>query len=103
MRFALASYGTRGDIEPPIVVGRELQRRGHSVSVAVPPDLVGFAESAGLTAVPYGSETQAWLDTFRNFFTSRLHGFWSVREKSEWARELWEISTQAWVQMNETL
>ncbi|WP_165796361.1 glycosyltransferase [Mycobacterium ahvazicum] len=103
MRFVLASYGTRGDIEPSIVVGCELQRRGHGVSIAVPPDLVGFAESAGLTAMPYGSETRAWLDMFRSFFTSRVNAFGSVREKSEWARQLWEISTQAWVQMNETL
>ncbi|MCA2322082.1 glycosyltransferase [Mycobacterium intracellulare] len=103
MRFVLASYGTRGDIEPSLVVGRELQRRGHDVCIAVPPDLVGFAESAGLTAVPYGAETQAWLDMFRNFFTSRFSTFRKIREKLRWARELWEISTQAWVQMNETL
>ncbi|SOX53841.1 glycosyltransferase [Mycobacterium ahvazicum] len=53
--------------------------------------------------MPYGSETRAWLDMFRSFFTSRVNAFGSVREKSEWARQLWEISTQAWVQMNETL
>ncbi|WP_197515403.1 glycosyltransferase, partial [Mycobacterium sp. E1747] len=49
MRFVLASYGTRGDVEPSVVVGSELQRRGHHVRIAVPPDLIGFAESAGLT------------------------------------------------------
>lgn len=103
MRVVLASYGTRGDIEPSVVVGCELRRRGHDVCIAVPPDLVGFAESAGLTAVPYGSETQAWLDMFRNLFTSRFFTLRAVREKSRWARELWEISTQAWVQMNQTL
>lgn len=103
MRFVLASYGTRGDIEPSIVVGRELQRRGHDVRIAVPPDLVDFAESAGLAAVPYGADTQAWLGMFRNFFTSRFSTFWGIPEKSRWARQLWQISTQAWVQMNETL
>lgn len=103
MRFALASYGTRGDIEPSVVLGRELQRRGHDVCIAVPPDLIGFAESAGLTAVPYGAQTQVWLDMFRNFFTSRFSTFCKIREKSRWARELWEISTHAWVQMNQTL
>ncbi|WP_197515385.1 glycosyltransferase, partial [Mycobacterium sp. E1747] len=103
MKFVLASYGTRGDVEPSVVVGSELQRRGHHVRIAVPPDLIGFAESAGLTAVPYGAETQAWLDMFRNFFTSRFGTFRRVRERSRWARELWEISTQAWVQMNQTL
>ena len=69
MKFVLASYGTRGDIEPSVAVGRELLRRGHDVRMAVPPDLVGFAESAGLAAVAYGPDTQALLDAYRNFWT----------------------------------
>jgi vancomycin aglycone glucosyltransferase len=36
MKFVLAAYGSRGDIEPCAVVGRELLRRGHDVYVAVP-------------------------------------------------------------------
>ena len=40
MKFVLASYGTRGDIEPSAALGRELQGRGHEVWMAVPPDLV---------------------------------------------------------------
>ncbi|OBH46334.1 hypothetical protein A5690_17005 [Mycobacterium intracellulare] len=62
MRFALASYGTRGDIEPSAAVGRELVRRGHDVRLAVPPELVGFVESTGLVAVPYGPKVQEFLD-----------------------------------------
>ena len=57
MRFALASYGTRGDIEPSTAVGRELLRRGHDVRLAVPPNLVGLVESAGLQAVPTGKSS----------------------------------------------
>jgi Glycosyltransferase family 28 N-terminal domain len=48
MKFVLSCYGTRGDIEPSVAVGRELLRRGHDVRIGVPPDLVGFAEAAGL-------------------------------------------------------
>ena len=59
MKFVLASYGTRGDVEPCAAVGRELLRRGHEVRMAVAPDLVGFVESAGLAAVAYGPDTQA--------------------------------------------
>lgn len=59
MKFVLASYGTRGDIEPCAAVGRELIRRGHDVCMAVPPDLIGFVEAAGLTAVPYGPGLRA--------------------------------------------
>ena len=59
MKFVLAAYGTRGDVEPSVVVGRELQRRGHDVRMAVPPDSVAFTETAGLTTFPYGLESQA--------------------------------------------
>ncbi|WP_197515574.1 glycosyltransferase, partial [Mycobacterium sp. E1747] len=68
MRFVLASYGTRGDVEPSVVVGSELQRRGHHVRIAVPPDLIGFAESAGLTAVAYGPDTRAYMAAQRRFW-----------------------------------
>ncbi|WP_096283333.1 glycosyltransferase [Mycobacterium ahvazicum] len=62
MKFALACYGTRGDIEPSAAVGRELLRRGHDVLMAVPPELVGFVESVGITAVPYGPEVREFYD-----------------------------------------
>lgn len=56
MRFVLATLGTRGDVEPCATIGRELQRRGHDVTMAVPPNYVGFVESAGLAAVPHGPD-----------------------------------------------
>ena len=63
MKFAVAGYGSRGDVEPCIAVGRELLRRGHEVrlAVTVPPDMLAFIESAGLTAVPYGPDWQAQM------------------------------------------
>ena len=56
MKFALATLGTRGDVEPCATVGRELQRRGHEVRMAVPPNFLGFVESAGLAAVAHGRD-----------------------------------------------
>jgi vancomycin aglycone glucosyltransferase len=63
MKFAVAGCGSRGDVEPCIAVGRELLRRGHDVrlAVTVPPEMVAFIESEGLTAVPYGRDWQAQL------------------------------------------
>jgi vancomycin aglycone glucosyltransferase len=63
MKFVVAGYGRRGDVEPCVAVGRELLRRGHDVrlAVTVPPDMLAFIESAGLTAVPYGPDWQAQM------------------------------------------
>jgi UDP:flavonoid glycosyltransferase YjiC (YdhE family) len=103
MKFVLACYGTRGDIEPSLVVGRELLRRGHDVRMAVPPDLVGFVEAAGLPAVAYGLDTQTWLDVYRNFWTSFFGRFWKVQELRRLWREMWDLSDQCWGDMNTTL
>jgi vancomycin aglycone glucosyltransferase len=63
MRFVVAGYGSRGDVEPCIAAALELLRRGHDVVLAVtaPPDMLAFVESAGLAAVPYGEDWQAQL------------------------------------------
>lgn len=103
MKMVLASYGTRGDIEPSVVVARELVRRGHDLVMAVPPDSIAFTEAAGLPAVPYGLESQAWLDLYRNFWTSFFSRFWRVRELRSMWREMWDLSDQCWAQMNTTL
>lgn len=103
MKFVLACYGTRGDIEPSVVVGRELLRRGHQVHMAVPPDLVDFVHEAGLAAVPYGLDTREWLDVYRTFWTSFFSSIWRFRHLRTLWREMWDISDQCWTQMNTTL
>ena len=103
MKFVLAFYGTRGDVEPGVAVGRELLRRGHNVRMAVPPDLVGFAESAGLLAVAYGPDTQAWLEATRNFWTRLFRNFWRIKEVAKLLRESREPGTRSWGEMSTTL
>jgi UDP:flavonoid glycosyltransferase YjiC (YdhE family) len=103
MRFVLASYGTRGDIEPLVAVGRELLRRGHEVRMAVPPDLIAFAEAAGPTAIAYGPDLQAVLDAHRNFWTHFFRNFWKVREMIRLRREVTEPFFQAWKDIVATL
>ncbi|ORV83857.1 glycosyl transferase family 1 [Mycobacterium interjectum] len=66
MKVVLACYGTRGDVEPCVALGRELVRRGHDTHIAVTPDLVGFAEAAGLAAVAFGPDFKSFDDTQRN-------------------------------------
>lgn len=103
MKFALASYGTRGDIEPCAAVGRELLRRGHDVRLAVPPDLIGFVEAAGLEAVDYGLETHGPLEAQRKLWTTLLRGFWRVRDLAESWRGVWQLAAQCRDEVNTTL
>ncbi|WP_122440463.1 glycosyltransferase [Mycobacterium attenuatum] len=62
MKVVVVGYGGRGDVEPGAAVGRELRRRRHDVLLAVPPNMVGFVESTGLTAVPYGPDSREQLN-----------------------------------------
>ena len=103
MKFVLASWGSRGDVEPSVAVGRELLRRGHDVRIAVPPDLIGFAESAGLAAVAYGPDTQAMMDAHRNFWAHFFGNFWRVQESRRLWREVWEPRTRCLGEMSTTL
>jgi vancomycin aglycone glucosyltransferase len=58
MKFVVAAYGSRGDVEPCAAAASGLLRRGHDVVMAVTPNLVGFIESAGLAAVAYGPDAR---------------------------------------------
>jgi Glycosyltransferase family 28 N-terminal domain len=58
MQIVVAAYGSRGDVEPCAAVALELLRRDHDVRMAVPPNLLGFVESAGLAGVAYGPDSR---------------------------------------------
>ena len=105
MKFVLAAYGTRGDVEPSVVVGRELARRGHDVCIAVPPDHIGFAEAAGLAAVAYGPDSRQVVekDFGTRVFEDFPHRVWRIRDLKRMWRENWELSTECWTQMGTTL
>lgn len=103
MKFVLAFYGTRGDVEPGVVIGGELCRRGHAVVMAVPPDLVSWVESVGLPAVSYGPDTRAWLEDTRDFWGYFFRNFWRVRDVRRFLRESREPGIRCWAEMSTLL
>lgn len=103
MKIVLAFYGTRGDVEPGIALGRELARRGHDVCLAVPPDLIAFGESAGLDVVAYGPDNQAWLESTRNFWARFFRNIWRVGELKKLLHDSREPGTRAWADMSASL
>ena len=98
MRFTIAAHGTRGDIEPVAAIARELWRRGHEITMAVPPNLIEFAMSAGpFSVAAFGPDSQRQLETpvFRDWYKLRnpLTVFKQVRE----------FATDGWAEMSATL
>ena len=90
MRIVLAGYGSRGDVEPCAVVGRELQQRGHDVRIAVPPNLLEFVEQAGLAGVAYGPDSHAQLNSASDFFVGHMKNpFGALPEAIERAARVW--------------
>lgn len=103
MKLVLASYGGRGDVEPAIVVGRELQRRGHDVQMVVPPNLVAFAEAAGLKALAFGLDSQPILDLQREYFTCYSSTPWRLKELGRMSRQTEQFAAECWADMTTTL
>lgn len=50
LRFVINSFGSLGDLNPYLGLGRALQARGQEVALAVPALYVPFAKAAGLNA-----------------------------------------------------
>lgn len=105
MKFALSSYGTRGEVEPCVAIGRELVRRGHRVCMAVPSDLVDFVGSAGLEPVAYKLEseavTQAYVELWKHFYFSR--NVWRIRDVGRLRNELGQTGLQCFWETSRTL
>lgn len=99
MKFVLASHGTRGDVEPCATVGAELVRRGHDVQMAVPPNMVGFVESAGVRAVAYGPDTREQIAEVADF----AHNALKVQNPAALARTFKGLFVEGWADMSRTL
>lgn len=99
MKFVLAAHGTRGDVEPCAAVGVELQRRGHDVRMAVPPDLVDFVGSAGLCAAAYGPDSREQIVAVADF----THNAFKIQNPVAFARAGQELFIKGWAEMSRTL
>ncbi|EUA24266.1 glycosyltransferase family 28 N-terminal domain protein [Mycobacterium xenopi 3993] len=71
--------------------------------MAVPPNLVGDVEAAGLAAMAYGMDSQALIDTHRDFWTSLFRNFWNIPEVRRLWREVWNPGIQSWQEMSKAL
>lgn len=99
MRIAIAVHGTRGDVEPCLAIARELRARGHSVVLALPPNLLAFARAVGFHELfSYGPDSAKQLHS--NLFVN-LHSLWFKPWRL--AKEARRYLTDGWHEMGSTL
>lgn len=55
------AYGTRGDVQPAIAVGKALHQRGHTVRILAGANFAGWIEQHGLRPLPTGIDMQALM------------------------------------------
>ncbi|EHB49691.1 glycosyl transferase family 28 [Mycolicibacterium rhodesiae JS60] len=103
MKFVLATWGSRGDVEPTAAVGRELVRRGHDVSLAVPPDLVEFSKAAVPDSIGFGPNSRSILDAHRDYWTCFFSPPWKLRKMAKARGEITGPLFQGWQDMSATL
>ena len=61
MKVALAVYGTRGDIQPTLALGRALRARGCDLLLCATPEFADAAAAAGAEFVPVGNDVKRFL------------------------------------------
>jgi sterol 3beta-glucosyltransferase len=69
MKITIFAAGSRGDIQPCVVLSRGLQQAGYSVRLAVPEDFAGFIEKQEVGFFPLRGDVQQIMasDTGRSF------------------------------------
>lgn len=60
--FVCMTIGSRGDVQPYIVLGRELMKDGHRVTIASHPEYRGWVESFGMGYKDIGGDPQALME-----------------------------------------
>jgi UDP:flavonoid glycosyltransferase YjiC (YdhE family) len=71
MRVVLATFGSRGDVQPMLALSLALKEAGHDVLLAAPPEKAGWAKHMGCPFSPLGSHVTAFLDSMGDAYSFR--------------------------------
>jgi len=71
MKIVLATYGSRGDVQPMLALSLALKSEGHDVLLAAPPEKADWAEQLGCPFHPLGADLTAFLDSVNDAHSYR--------------------------------
>lgn len=63
MRIAILTFGSRGDVQPFIALGKGLTQAGHDVLLLAPPDAQDLAEQHGISLSPVQSSFRKLVES----------------------------------------
>ena len=63
MKIAVLTFGTRGDVQPFVALGKALMARGHDVLLAGSDNFASWVEGHGLVFRPIGVDIQTFLQS----------------------------------------
>ena len=66
MKIVLATFGSRGDVQPMLAISCALKSAGHEILLAGPPEKAGWAEHLGCPFYPLGSNLTAFIDSMKD-------------------------------------
>jgi UDP:flavonoid glycosyltransferase YjiC (YdhE family) len=69
MKIVLATFGSRGDVQPMLALALALRSAGHRVVLAAPPEKADWAKRLGCPFRPLGSDVTAFIDTMSEAHT----------------------------------
>ncbi|MGB7537827.1 MAG: glycosyltransferase [Anaerolineales bacterium] len=61
MKITIATFGSRGDTQPPLALALGLQQAGHSVTLVASRDLAGWIRSYGVNVFPMPLSAQEFM------------------------------------------
>ncbi len=71
MKIVLATFGSRGDVQPMLALSLALKSKGHEVLLAAPPEKAAWAKQLGCPFLPLGSDVTAFIDDMENAHSLR--------------------------------
>ena len=63
LKIALATHGTRGDVQPFVSLALALMARGHEVTLGTPVNLLSFVEKCGVRTAKIAIDSQAFMES----------------------------------------
>jgi len=71
MKIVLATFGSRGDVQPMIALTLALQSAGHDVLLAGPPEKTSWIKEMGCRVHPLGKDVTSFIDSMENAHSIR--------------------------------